>query len=213
MAAHTDSVGAAEAAPPYRRDAARDQAADRATIEFCDHVTSDGTPAQPPTADAPAAPRDGMPVWLVGAVTAVTLVVGGLGIGLGLRWISGRGGEPSCDGRVEIGYAPKLAETAAAEPYFQAIDARCQFWLGIDDAGNPVAYKTSLRGKDCVRWDLEVDVWRCGEEQVAVETLEEWPSSVEDLEDRPRTFVVDFGPPPTSTTNVTATNPDRARDA
>lgn len=147
-----------------------------------------------------------MPVWLVGVVTALALVVGGIGIGLGLRWISGRGGEPSCDGRVEIGYAPKLAETAAAEPFFQAIDARCQFWIGIDDAGDPVAYKTTLGGDDCVRWDLEADVWRCDDEQIARDVLEEWPSSIEDLEDRPRTFVVDFGPPPSTATAATATD-------
>lgn len=136
-----------------------------------------------------------MPTWLFGLLVGATIVSLGVGVMLGLAWVTGRGDDRPCDGEVDVGYAPNLIEAAAVEPFFQAINERCQYWLAIDAGGDVVAYKTTLPGRDCsVRWDIELTSWRCGATAVDASDLERWPVRVDDTDDGPPTLVIDFGP-------------------
>ncbi len=137
--------------------------------------------------------RTPMPNWLFGTLVGALIVALGAGVMAGLAWVTGRGNEPSCEGSVEIGSAASLLELAEVEPYFQAIDERCRYWLATDTRGDLVAYKTVLEGEECVRWDIELVSWRCDEREVDPGDLERWPVSIEDLPDRPQTLVIDFG--------------------
>jgi hypothetical protein len=158
---------------------------------------SDPTPAPDATSDAPAPPeRSGLPLWLYGTLVGVVVVALGIGVMVGLVWITDSDEAIACAGAIEMGYAPDISAAAAAEPDPQFIDERCKWWYAIDPAGDLVAYKTTITGRDCsVSWDYDDDLWRCGSQVIDESMLEQWPSRVVDLEDRPRTFVVDFGTP------------------
>jgi hypothetical protein len=142
------------------------------------------------------AERTGWPLWLYGTAVAALTIAFGVGIMAGLVWISGGSDDVACDGEIELGYAPDLAEQAAAEPIPQSIDARCRWWFSVDADGRLVAYRQSITGRDCdVVWNIAEDRWRCGADVVDETELEEWPSRIEDREDRRSMFVVDFGSP------------------
>lgn len=151
-----------------------------------------------PEAAAPTSPasveRSGMPIWLYGCLVGVVTVAIGVGIMGGLVWISGGNDDATCEGEIELGFAPDIAEQAAAEPDPQAINTRCRWWYAVNPAGQLVAYRTMITGRDCdVLWDYNADVWRCDTEIIDESELEEWPSKIEDRDDRRTMFVVDFG--------------------
>ena len=128
-------------------------------------------------------------------VAAAVIVAVGFGVIAGLVWVSGRGGEPSCDGEVDLGYAPELIEAAEVEPFFQPIDDRCQYWLAVDDDGEVVAYKTRLPGRDCnVRWDIELESWRCGDVEIEPDELQRWPSRVANRDGTERLLLLAWAP-------------------
>lgn len=136
-----------------------------------------------------------MPTWLFGTIVAVVVVALGFATMWGLTWITGRGDEPACDGEVDLGYAPSLTEAAGVEPFFQAVNERCQFWLAIDGDSEVVAYKPTLPGRDCrVRWDIELERWSCGVEEVEPTDLEQWRLRVNEPTGGLPTLVIDFGP-------------------
>lgn len=137
-----------------------------------------------------------MPAWAFGVVAALVIMAVGLAVIWALVSIAGRGGEPSCDGEVDLGYAPELIQAARVEPFFQAVDDRCQFWLAVDEAGDVVAYKKQLPGRSCnVRWDIELQSWRCGDLAIDPADLQRWPARVE-IRDGLEHLLIDFGPAP-----------------
>ena len=156
---------------------------------------TDSTSPPDSASDQPSEPRTGMPLWLYGTLVAVVVVGIGLGVMAGLVWISDPGETVPCEGPIELGYAPDITEQAAAEPDPQFIDRRCRWWYAIDPNGRLVAYKNSVTGLDCqVGWDYDDDLWRCDGDVIDEALLEEWPSSIEDIDNRRSIFIVDFGP-------------------
>jgi hypothetical protein len=137
-----------------------------------------------------------MPTWLYGVVVAGVIVALGLATLGALMWLTARGDEPSCDGEVDMGFAPTLVDAAEVEPFFQAVDDRCQFWLAIDERDMVVAYKPTVASLDCnVRWDIDLKSWRCDKVEVDPAVLDRWPLRIEDR-DGLQHLLIDFGPEP-----------------
>jgi hypothetical protein len=153
--------------------------------------------------DVPAVnppPGSSMPIWVYGVLVAVVVTALGIAVAFGLARLSG-GAEQSaaCDGEVDFGYAPNLVEAAAVEPFYQAINGRCQLWFAIDAGGDIAAYQPVIEGRDCrVRWDIESSSWRCGGDEIAERDLVRWPLAVRPVENLDHLFV-DFGPAPAPT--------------
>lgn len=143
--------------------------------------------------------RTRQPLWRFGVLVGVCVLGAGIAIMFGLIWVSGRGGGAACDGPVNLGDEANLRETVAAEPIFQAVSSRCQLWLTTDDRGALVAYRATLPGRTCtVRWDIGLESWRCGVDEVAETDLARWPLTIDTRSPR-ATVVIDFGPNPATT--------------
>lgn len=108
----------------------------------------------------------------------IVLAVGGL-LAAGI-WIASRGGSGPVEcGLVEVGTADDVrARIAEAGPEYASAGRRCDYWLALD-AGDVVAYRTMLTGRDCtVRY--AGGSFHCGDEELDPADLEQYPLAIHD---------------------------------
>jgi hypothetical protein len=140
-------------------------------------------------------------VKLIVAATVAVLLAGFV-IVVGLLVATGRGDRVSC-GRLPVGAADAIREELEGGPFFQTGGADCSFWLSLEE-GDIVAYKIDQRDSCSLNVDREVFV--CDDLPVDVETLAQYPVTIETVDDLD-TVVVDLTeqPNPSTATSTSTT--------
>jgi hypothetical protein len=137
---------------------------------------------------------------IIAATVAVLLA--GFVIGAGLFVAANDGDRTSC-GRYPIGPADSLREDLERSPSFQTGGAACAFWLALDE-GDIVAYKVDQPG-DC-ELNISREQFVCDDEAVDTATLDQYPVSIETIDDID-TVVVDLNPRTEDSTSTPSTFP------
>jgi hypothetical protein len=141
-------------------------------------------------------------VKLIIAATVAVLLAGFV-IGAGLFVAANSGDRVAC-GRLPVGSADSIRDELEGGPFFQTGGASCAFWMSLDE-GDIVAYKVDQADGCTLNVDRERFV--CDDVPVDVSTLEQYPVSIETIDDVD-TVVVDLTERPNpSTTNSETTAP------
>lgn len=125
-------------------------------------------------------------------LSAFAVLAAGALIAAGIWVTTARGDRSTGCGLLRLGTADEVrARLEAGGPEYASAGASCDYWLALD-AGDVVAYRTSLAGRDCtVR--LGGGEFRCGDDPVPPEELEQYPLRVEDI-DGVDVVVIDLRP-------------------
>jgi hypothetical protein len=129
------------------------------------------------------------------AVATIGVLLAGFVIFAGLYVASTSGDKVSC-GRLPIGDADTIREDLDKGPFFQTGGASCGFWMSLDE-GDMVAYKVEQPGGCTLNVSREQFV--CGDTHVDVADLEQYPVSIETIDDID-TVIVDLTEHPDATT-------------
>src|SRR5262245_27773333 len=132
-------------------------------------------------------------VKLIAAATIAVLLAGFV-IGAGLFVASNSGSRTNC-GRYPVGAADPIRDDLSHGPSFQTGGGACSFWLALDE-GDIVAYRVE-QPNGCTL-DVSREHFVCGSEQVDPADLEQYPVSIETIDDID-TVIVDLNPPGAST--------------